>query len=290
MDHGARMDISSAVPENALRMSDYSLAAGAPLDSRTVDEHLYSIETRGYSLIPGFLERSICERLRELLGGALAAYKPRPGIERSELDRYLLHDLLCQDVRFARLLEDPRLQQLLAPLLGEHWIMYAFTSSSLPPRGVNYGRRIHVDSPRWAPGYAFNVGLIWALDSFTRANGGTEVLPGSHHSPAAPEPEVFERNCTQIECEIGSLVVFHARLHHRTGVNRTDAWRHSLTMNCCRSFMKQRMDWVRFVPAAIAERLNAQARRLLGYDTRLPASLDELFLPEVERLYKPNQG
>jgi len=47
---------------------------------------------------------------------------------------------------FAGLLEDPRLQQLLAPLLGESWILYAFTSSSLPPGGSNYGNRIHVDS------------------------------------------------------------------------------------------------------------------------------------------------
>jgi hypothetical protein len=47
---------------------------------------------------------------------------------------------------------------------------------------------------------------------------------------------------------------------------------------------------VRFVPPAIAEQVNAQARRLIGYDTRLPASLDEFFLPEAQRLYKPNQG
>jgi len=269
--------------------TDFTLADAPALDERLLDEHLYSIETRGYSVVPGFLEPHACGLLRKKLSAAADAYVPR-GSERSQLDRYLLHDLLCQDLAFARLLEDPRLQQLLAPLLGEHWIMYAFTSSSLPPGESNYGRRLHVDSPRFAPGYTFNMGVIWALDPFSAENGGTEVLPGSHHSPRTPPADYFERNFFQLACPAGSLIVFHARLLHRSGFNRSGAWRHALTMNCCRSFMKQRMDWVRFVPPAIAEQVNAQARRLIGYDTRLPASLDEFFLPEAQRLYKPNQG
>jgi len=44
------------------------------------------------------------------------------------------------------------------------------------------------------------------------------------------------------------------------------------------------------VPEAIARDLSVQARRILGFDTRVPASLDEFFLPDSERLYKPGQG
>jgi hypothetical protein len=53
--------------------------------------------------------------------------------------------------------------------------------------------------------------------------------------------------------------------------------------------MKQRMDWVRFIPSKISDQLNTQARRIIGFDTRLPSSLEEFFLPENERLYKANQ-
>jgi ectoine hydroxylase-related dioxygenase (phytanoyl-CoA dioxygenase family) len=210
--------------------------------------------------------------------------------ERSVLDRYLMHDLLCRNAAFAALLEDPRLQQLLAPLLGEHWILYAFTSSSLPPGETNYGRRLHVDSPRFIPGYPTNMGVLWALDDFLVQNGATEVLPGSHASPLEPAADSFERHKVVLTAAQGAMIVFNARLFHRSGVNRTQQWRHALTMNACRSFMKQRMDWVRFVPREIATALNAQGRRLLGYDTRLPTSLEELYLPEDQRLYKPGQG
>jgi ectoine hydroxylase-related dioxygenase (phytanoyl-CoA dioxygenase family) len=257
---------------------------------RALAEHAYAMQTRGYNVIPGFLEAAHCERLKAALQRALDAYAPTAGSERSALDRYLMHDLVCRDLEIAKLLDDPRLQPLVAPILGEHWIMYAFTSSSVPPGGTNYGRRVHVDSARHVPNYASNVGLIWALDAFTKESGGTEVLPGSHNSPEAPTEEYFDRNCVQLECPQGSMVVFQARLFHRSGVNRSRNFRHALTMNACRSFMKQRMDWVRFVPNPIADALGPQGRRLLGYDTRLPASLDEFFVPEDQRLYKPNQG
>ena len=264
--------------------------AADPDAATALAEHAYAMRTRGYNVVPGFLEAAHCERLKAALQRALETYQPRATSERSALDRYLMHDLVCRDLEIARLLDDPRLQPLVAPLLGEHWILYAFTSSSLPPGGTNYGRRVHVDSPRYVPDYASNVGLIWALDAFHRDNGGTEVLPGSHNSPDTPSEDYFDRNCVQVECPQGSLIVFQARLFHRSGINRSAKFRHALTLNACRSFMKQRMDWVRFVPRAIAEQLGAQGRRLIGYDTRLPTSLDEFFVPDSERLYKPNQG
>jgi len=60
-------------------------------------------------------------------------------------------------------------------------------------------------------------------------------------------------------------------------------------MNVCRPYMKQRMDWVRFIPKSIADQLDPQARRIIGYDTRIPSSLEEFFQPEEKRLYKGGQ-
>ena len=267
----------------------FSLAGAAPIAQRDLSEHHYALATLGYTVVPNVLPLAICAQLKQLLQGILDAYVPAAS-ERSVLDRYLMHDLLCRNAAFAALLEDPRLQQLLAPLLGEHWILYAFTSSSLPPGQTNYGHRLHVDSPRFVPGYPTNMGVMWALDDFLAQNGATEVLPGSHASPLEPAAEFFERHKVVLTAAQGAMIVFNARLFHRSGVNHTEQWRHALTMNACRSFMKQRMDWVRFVPREIAAALNAQGRRLLGYDTRLPTSLEELHLPEDQRLYKPGQG
>lgn len=263
----------------------------ALISETEVAEHRYLVDTRGYTLLPGFLDKNKVRALKSSLRKAVNEYKPVSCSEQSVLDRYHIHDMLNRDILFARLLEDPRLQQLVAPHLGESWIMYAMTSSSVPPGGKNFASRLHVDSPRHVPGYHFNIGLIWTLDNYTADNGGgLKVLPGSHSIGQVPDEVFFEKYCEQILCPAGTLIVFSARLFHRTSTNKTNQWNHSMTLNACRSFMKQRMDWVRFVRSDVSNQLNHQARRLIGFDTRLPCSMEEFFLPEDERLYKPNQG
>jgi len=260
------------------------------LTEKHLSDCVYLLSTRGYCLIEEFLESAHCLLLKGKLIEALASYREFAGSKRSVLDRHQLHDLLCREFDFAKLIEDPRIQQLLEAFLGPYWIMYAFTSSSIPPNGTNYSARIHVDSPRWVAGYPFNMGVIWTLDEYTVDNGALEVLPGSHHNERAPDEELFSKNSVRITCPAGSAIVFDARLFHRTGENKSDQFRHALTMNACRPYMKQRMDWVRFVPERISSALSARGRRVLGFDTRLPENLDEFFVPDNERLYKAGQG
>jgi len=261
------------------------------MNNTIIEGHIYNMKTRGYTVFPKYLSKTMSEKLKKQLVADLAKYDPQQyDSERSVLDRHHLHDLMCRDISYAKLLEDERLQQILAPLLGEFWTMYAFTSSSAAPGSTNYGGRVHVDSPRWIEGYPTNIGVLWALDEFTVNNGGTKVLPGSHHADMIPTQEYFDENAVQVECPQGSMIVFDARVVHSTGFNATKQWRHALTLNACRSYMKQRMDWPQFIPAVISDELNLQARRIIGFDTRVPKSLEELFVPPEERLYKANQG
>jgi len=259
------------------------------MNKEEIDIFNYQMETVGYYVYENFISDNLCDIFKKNIAFELENYQSY-NTERSKLDQYHLHNLLCKYLPIAKLLEDKRLDLLLSQLLGEHWIMYAFTSSSCPPMSTNYGGRIHVDSPRWINNYSTNIGILWALDDFTIENGATHVLPGSHHSKNIPPHDHFKENSIQVKCNKGSLVIFNARVVHSTGFNTTEKWRHALTMNACRSYMKQRMDWVRFIPNNISDNLNPLARRIIGFDTRLPTNLDEFFLPEEERFYKANQG
>jgi ectoine hydroxylase-related dioxygenase (phytanoyl-CoA dioxygenase family) len=252
-------------------------------------DHVFNMNTLGYNVIESFFTDEESAYLRQKLENAISEYIPFDASERSKLDKYHMHDLLCKDLAFGKTLEDPRIQQLIAAQLGEYWIMYAYTSSSLPPKGNNYGSRMHVDSPRLIPNYPTNLGIIWALDDFTLDNGATYVLPGSHNTDLIPSEELFKKQSIRLTCKKGSIIVLNARMWHAAGVNNTDSFRHALTINVCRPYMKQRMDWVRFIPNSIANQLNQQAKRIIGYDTRIPTNLDEFFQPEENRFYKGGQ-
>lgn len=52
----------------------------------------------------------------------------------------------------------------------------------------------------------------------------------------------------------------NARIVHSTGFNNTNQWRHALTLNTCRPYMKQRMDWVRFIPENITTHLTKEQK------------------------------
>jgi ectoine hydroxylase-related dioxygenase (phytanoyl-CoA dioxygenase family) len=135
-----------------------------------------------------------------------------------------------------------------------------------------------------------NLGVVIPLDDFTLDNGATLMLKGSHLNELLPPAEIFTANAIRATCSAGDMIVFNARLMHAAGVNTTATARHALTLNFCRSFMRQRFDFPRLVPANIIDRLGPDGQRLLGMNVRMPTSLDEFYLPEDKRLYKPNQG
>jgi ectoine hydroxylase-related dioxygenase (phytanoyl-CoA dioxygenase family) len=101
---------------------------------------------------------------------------------------------------------------------------------------------------------------------------------------------VFFANAARACCAAGDMIIFNARTVHAAGINTTQRTRHSLTINFCRSYMRQRFDFPRLVPREVIDGLGEKGRRLIGMNVRMPTSLDEFYLPIEQRLYKPNQG
>ena len=79
-------------------------------------------------------------------------------------------------------------------------------------------------------------------------------------------------------------------LWHAAGINKTSNTRRAVTTVYTRSFMKQQIDLTKATSQKIIDTLNRDQRRLLGFNARVPASLEEFNLPDHERLYKANQG
>lgn len=202
------------------------------------------------------------------------------------VDAYMVQNLMLRSNDFARYLGNPTLHEVVDDLLEDTSIVYAFTSSSMPPSGTNFSHRVHVDCPRVIPGYPTNVGVILALDSFTPENGATWFLPASFERLDEPSWEEFMAGAVQVLPSAGQLIVFNARTWHVGGENTTDKVRHAITLNACRSFMRQRFDFPRMVSQETLDAMDDVGRRFLGMDVQVPASMDEYLLPPAQRSQK----
>lgn len=243
----------------------------------------------GFTVVRGALDQALVEDLRARLA-RLVAEQRASATDVTRVDDYMVHNPMVLDSAFLHLLEHPAIVEVLDEFLGDTSILYACTTSSMPAGGSNYSNRIHVDSPRVIPGYTSQMGVIIALDDFTEDNGATYLLPESFERTSPPTEDEFFANALRVFPKRGDLVVLNPRTWHLGGQNHTSRDRHAVTLSACRSFMRQRFDYPRLIDGAVAETLSPTLRRLLGFNVRIPASLDEYYVPEERRLYKANQG
>lgn len=251
------------------------------------DRYLDMLEEDGVAIVPNVLSQKLVTILRAELEAAIAEDAMHyPDV----FDKGMVHNCMVRGQNMAEILDNPVMNAYMDKAFSNTCIVYAYQSSSLPPSQGNYGSRVHVDSPRFIPGFYTNMGAIFPLNDFTEDNGATYYIPGSHKWEDLPTEDFFFANAKRAICKAGDMMLLNARLVHAAGFNATDKTRHSLTINFCRSYMRQRFDFPRLVPKEIIESLGENGQRLLGMNVRMPTSLAEFYLPPEQRLYKPNQG
>lgn len=250
----------------------------------TSDEIRERIATEGFVILPDILDPDFVAKAKVELAHAIEADRGRYG-PLAERDFGMVMLCSLHGGGFIELFDNERLMAPFNAVLGEECVVYAYTSSSMPPRGGNYSVRIHTDSPRIVPGYVTNMGATILLDDFTEANGATWFLPRSQERAEAPSEAEFYGQGRRVVAPAGSVFYFNARLWHAGGQNTTASWRHALTINMCRPYMKQRID----IPRAMAPLhypMSDAAKQKLGFFSQPPASLEEYYMPPEQRSFR----
>lgn len=131
------------------------------------------------------------------------------------------------------------------------------------------GQRMHRDDEGWdvylpQPHPELQVASVIALADFTRDNGATVVVPGSHRwertRTAAPEEQVT------VEMPAGSAVVFlGSTLHAGGGNTTTDQWRRGMQVSYALGWLRMEENHCLSTPPAVARTLPRTAQELLGY-------------------------
>ena len=106
------------------------------------------------------------------------------------------------------------------------------------------------------------VATMWAVSDFTRQNGGTRLVPGSHlwSNERVPEPaEVVATEMTP-----GSVLIYTGNVIHGGGANHADQPRTGVALHYNLGWLRQEENQYLAVPQEIARQLPDQVQELIG--------------------------
>ena len=118
------------------------------------------------------------------------------------------------------------------------------------------------------------VGTLWAIDDYTVANGGTQIVPGSHTATAEHVPPDPPHT---IVMPAGSVLLFDGGLWHCGGANTSNQQRRAISLNYCCAWLRQQENAYLSIPLETVRSLSRPLQCLLGYTTA------SIMLGQVER-------
>jgi ectoine hydroxylase-related dioxygenase (phytanoyl-CoA dioxygenase family) len=172
----------------------------------------------------------------------------------------------------------PLLLSLCDRILLPSCARYQLNLGHLLQRGPGADEQLlHRDEAVWSdvpkPTPELQMATVIALVDFTRENGGTRIIPGSHRWPdrslspaeqfAKPPPAADQ--IAYAEMPAGSAVVYTGGTIHAGGSNTTEVPRRGAHLSYCLGWLRTEENNYLAVPPAIAAKLPRQAQELLGY-------------------------
>ena len=105
---------------------------------------------------------------------------------------------------------------------------------------------------------------IWAITEFTKANGATQVVPGSHKWDKDRIPT--EKEIAYAEMKPGSVLLYTGTVLHGGGQNETiDESRTGVFLHYALNWLRQEENQYLSCPPDVAKDLSPEIRSLIGY-------------------------
>ncbi len=244
-----------------------------------------ALERDGVVIVEGLLPLDVVARVNDEVEAAVDAADPdeeffnpilsafhgpqtkqvagMPGISRT-----FATDVMC----------NPLLLDLCDRVLLPSCARYQLNLGHLLQRGPGAGEQIlHRDELVWndvpSPHPEIQLASVIAFVDFTRDNGATRVVPGSHRWPERElsgaeqmsRPPPSDDQIEVAEMPAGSAVVYSGGTIHAGGANTTDIPRRGAHLSYCVGWLRTEENNYLSTPPDVAATLPRRAQELLGY-------------------------
>jgi len=116
--------------------------------------------------------------------------------------------------------------------------------------------------------FEFMVNAMWAYTEFTKDNGATVVVPGSHLWSVDRMPA--EHEVTPAEMQPGEVLIYLGSVIHAGGQNRSEFPRTGVALSYCLGWLRQSENQYFAAPPEIAKNFSKELQEMLGYSVQRP--------------------
>ena len=232
-----------------------------------IEEILQILEDDAGLIIHNFLDEDGLERIKSDLKPYLNVTKNGQdeftGYKTKRVGALMARSKTCQDLAL-----NTFINQMADSFLGPHCESYQLHFTSAIQIGPGESSQIlHRDRGVWG-GYIprkieTQFSTVWAINDFTKENGATQVVPGSHkwHKDRQPLPEEI----AYAEMQAGSVFIYTGSVLHGGGTNNTDEPRLGVFLHYAPSWLRQEENQYLSCPPEVAKDFSPELRSLIGY-------------------------
>ena len=232
-----------------------------------IEEILQILDDDAGLIIDNFLDEDGLERIKSDLKPYLNVTKNGQdeftGYKTKRVGALMARSKTCQDLAL-----DTFINQMADSFLGPHCESYQLHFTSAIQIGPGESSQIlHRDRGVWG-GYIprkieTQFSTVWAINDFTKENGATQVVPGSHkwHKDRQPLPEEI----AFAEMQAGSVFIYTGSVLHGGGTNNTDEPRLGVFLHYAPSWLRQEENQYLSCPPEVAKDFSPELRSLIGY-------------------------
>lgn len=167
---------------------------------------------------------------------------------------------------------DKNVNNVVQHILGEHCDSYNLNLTQGIRINPNERAQIlHPDSamfPIENKPFEFMVNAIWAYSDFTKENGATLVVPGSHKW--SPDRSPKDEEIFAATMKAGSVLIYHASLLHGGGANTSNESRTGIAISYCLGWLRQSENQYLSYTLDDVNKFSLKLQRLIGYNVHRP--------------------
>jgi ectoine hydroxylase-related dioxygenase (phytanoyl-CoA dioxygenase family) len=230
------------------------------------------LDESGYVVLESCMGSDLLNALRMRILALFEEEGDRAGSEfRTEEHAHRLANLVDKGEVFRRAIVLPQMLDYVRHVLGADCKLSSLNARSADPH-TDIGQPLHVDMGAVPDEKGYWVcNTVWMLDDFTRENGPTRMIPGSHKwgtrpqdvldDPLAPHPQEV-----LLTGKAGSIAVMNAHMWHAGTANRTTSPRLAMHGFYCRRDKPQQQYQKQLLRPEVQAALSPDVRRILALD------------------------